>query len=321
MSLLLHSMLPMVIIILIGYRFGEKCLGENGAAILNKFVYYFGFPALIFTAIAGKKLHDLLNYRYMILFALGSFIVYYLCFVLFMRGFRHDKPNSSLRALAGAFPNCAYIGFPFVTALLGDEAIVPAVLATIFALFVLIGVIAYNDLLIHATEGVGSVFTGIAKAVFMNPIIVSFLAGFTVAAFQLKLPNALAQPFNYLGSAAVPVALLAIGQLMTGMKLGSNLKDIWLICAAKIVLQPAIVFALLLLSGLSPIWIVIGTIMAGLSTGLIIPTLADRFNAFKGGATEILIVSTVASLLTLSLWVLVLRHLYPDLPWHQASAF
>ena len=312
---IVQILLPIFIIILIGYVAGERTLGADQAKALNLFVYYFAFPALVINGLVDKSLDQIINSSF-ILGYLGASIVVFVG-VMFARKRLHVTQRT-LVALAASFPNCGYIGIPLITALFGVDMLLPAIVATVASLLHLL--VAVLMLEIQAQQHHESEERNLLRILLnslLNPMILCFIIGMLIAGAHVQLPASILRVLQLFSAACVPCALFAIGHnlALTKKEVGiswSAFTDIFLL---KNFIQGILTWLLLYILHVSPPWIVVGVLMSSLSTGVVLPIMAAKYNAYQHEAPQAVFLTTIASLISLSLWVFVLQYAYPHLLW------
>jgi hypothetical protein len=145
----------------------------------------------------------------------------------------------------------------------------------------------------------------LARQVFLNPLIVGCAAGFALAAIG-GLPAGLGPLVRVLGQASVALGLLAVGAALSLAALADRPGTQALVLAQKLLVMPALVWALALAFGLEPL----PTAMAVLFMAL--PTAATSYvmaRAMGGDARLMAAITTsehLAAAVTLPLWIALL---------------
>ncbi len=168
------------------------------------------------------------------------------CFVVYGIGraiafglFRMDGAAQSVFALGGIFSNNVLLGLPLAKVTLGDAAL-PAVSL----------VLVFNSLLLWtlatvtvewARQGAFS-WRGLSKTVVgvvLNPIVGSILLGTAYGFTGLPLPGFIDQTMELLGSAAIPLSLVALGMGLAGFGVAAGWRESAAMALVKLVVHPA----------------------------------------------------------------------------------
>ncbi len=276
------------VIVLVGWatrRWGG--LPENAEAVLGRLVYSVMTPCLLFSGVAAADLGVLLSEPLVVstAAALGCFGLH----VLIVR--RGDRGTRIVGALAAGYTNANYIGIPVATYVLGDAALV----VPIVMLQLLIVTPVALTLLEFATAGHAS-WRSTVTAPVRNPLIVAVVLGLVSSVTGLRLPAVLAHPIATIGSAAVPVVLIAFGMSLSGLRLlapGPDRVATITAVVLKTAGMPAFAFLLAVALGLARDATYAVTVLAGLPTAQNIFLYAQRFQTGLALARDAIFLSTV----------------------------
>lgn len=210
--------------------------------ILNRIAFKLATPALLFGVISQAKLEVLLSPSIVIQF-IGIGICFLITFLILRITSELKFVEISLASAASIWVNANNIGLPISIYVLGDGSYVaPTIL---YQILVFVPVMLF--ILDSYTGGKPPLLRIIAQP-FKNPITIASLLGLLVATFRIDVPEVIILPFEILGSAAIPMMLLALG-----IGLGANplptpedkpFKGFWFIFAMKVVGFPLIIFLL-----------------------------------------------------------------------------
>lgn len=316
MAFVFAIIFPVFGLVLAGYlsrRFGV--LGPAAASELNRFVVWLALPALLFQIMAKAQWSVLYQPGFIASFAaagLGLFVL-----VVTMAVWR-GKPlaDASVQALAAAYPNTGYMGFPLMLVLFGDSALVPTTIATMLVVCVMFGVaIVVIEAAKHALHE-GSyckAFGRIGWSLLKHPLIASPLLGIGVASSGWQLPASLLQFLSLLAAAASPCALVSLGLFLASHRPQQDKKAMpsrainlqaWLLTLLKLVALPLLtwVFAAWVFQ-LSTLHTQMAVILSALPTGTGPYMLADMYQRPSAVTARAILFSTVASVFTLAVLI------------------
>lgn len=294
---------PIYLIMAAGYmavRWGFFTREE--ARVLGRFVVNFCVPALVFRALSQRTLSEVLNGPYLAAYALGSLAVL-LSAVAYAHRLR-GKPMSlaALQGLGMSGSNSAFVGYPIILQLLGPPAGVALALTMMvenLLIMPLAFVLADSGGTLRWHRALAQAMRGLLK----NPMFIGILAGFTFALFDLHLPEVLDRTAQITATAASPLALFVIGASLVGLRLEGLRRDLAVVVLGKLVLHPVAVFlALLILPPLDPPLRVAAVVFAGMPMLSLYPALAQKYQQ-EGFCAAALLVATVLSFLTISVWI------------------
>lgn len=286
-------------------------LDESGLAWLNVFVIYFALPALIFLVVAATPLERLVNPSFVTATA-GVTLFCFLLMVLVGRlVFSADLRTAALQGTSASYGNVGYMGLPLAAAFFGPEAAVPAALVFCFDCTV--------EFILTATlAGIGSrthpsphVIAGkIARDVFTHPFIVATLLGIAASASGWSPDGGVKSILEMLMRAAGPVALFAMGVTVSLRRFGGVGRELPVLATIKVLLQPLLAYlAVAWFAAPDPVWLQVAVMMAALPTASNAFILARQYDAYVEGAGAAVIVTTVASVITVPLVVYALQRL------------
>lgn len=303
MGPVLQIVIPIFALILCGWGFARGgLLPAGGARAVGVFVFSLAIPALLFRAMA-RGLPEL-DQAWGLLAAYygGTCLIFLGAELLGRRPFGIGAAERAVMGMSAGFSNVVVIGLPLIALAYGPDGLVPAVLIIAFHAPSLI---TGTTLLVEVAQGHGEGGLRVARATFgslvRNPIVVGVLAGVVWGALGLGIPAPLGRFLDLLAGAAAPAALFALGASLVEFRIRGALRESLTVVVMKLALHPLLVWLLALVFGLPPLWTAIAVLCAGLPTGVNAFLLAQRHDVYvQRSATEVL-VSTLASVVTLSI--------------------
>jgi hypothetical protein len=277
------------VIVLAGWATGRWAgLPDTTEAVLGRLVYAVLTPCLLFTGVLAADVGALLSEPLAV--STAAALSCFAAHALIVR--RRDPGARIVGALAAGYTNANYIGIPVATYVLGDAALV----VPIVMLQLLIVTPLALTLLELATTGHASVRSTVTVPL-RNPLIIAVLLGALVAVTGLRLPAVLADPVAAIGSAAVPVVLIAFGMSLTGRRLldaGTDRVATITAVALKTAGMPALAFLLAHAVGLTRDATYAVTVLAALPTAQNIFLYAQRAGTGLTLARDTIFLSTLA---------------------------
>lgn len=303
---------PIYITIALGYVLTRRGLfARADMRVLGQFVINLALPALLFNALAQRKLGDILNGRYMLVYAIGSLATMGLGLLWARRGARQDATVSVFYAMGMCCPNSGFVGYPIALLVIGPVAGVMLGLNMIVENLLLIPLLLA---LAESSTGSGGRWHTVLRQSLVNlarnPMVLGLAAGFAVSALGWQMPSPVARTVTLFAQASAALSLFVIGGSLAGLHIAGLRKPVAQIAIGKLLLHPAAMLAALLLceaAGMVPMdpALRIGVVLAAASPMLgIFPILAQR-HGHDGLAAAALLGTTVGSFFTISalLWV------------------
>lgn len=299
------AIVPLFLLIFLGYLGKRTLFDVRMLPGLNQFVYYFAVPALLFKAASAEPVTRLLNGPALSAFLLGAGLTAALCWVVGRYLFGQHQPRQLIiRGLNGVFANYAYMGIPLAFAVLGESAHVATVSIILAGNIVLIG---GSQLLLELTShqriDKRALWLIIDRSLLRNPIVLATLIGLWVSANQLALPTPLVTLLDMLAPAAVPVALFCLGASLqiTGTSLSRG--ELGWMLLLKLFFHPLLTLLAFWLVGVDGVWMQTAVLLTALPTGALAHVVALKYDVFEKETSQIIVTSTLVSLISVSFWM------------------
>ncbi len=212
---LVDPIVPVFAIMAVGFALGRTgVLAVAEARTLNRVVMAVFLPILVFDLTSTARLDAFRPLPVLIYFG-AEMSVLALGFALGRFVFRLSAAESFLLAFGAIFTNTVMYVLPLSLLLYGEEAALPvASIVTLDSTLVFALAIVTTQLLTREAHPAAA-----AAALARNPIIVAIVFGLAVNLGGLALPAPLATFVDFNGAAAPPLALFALGVVMSATSL------------------------------------------------------------------------------------------------------
>lgn len=303
------SVFPVFGLVACGVLAGKFRLAHPSAShAINQFVYAFALPAMLFIAVYRGSLEEILS-GYFLLAVIVATLLTAVAGYVHSRYFLGDAPpESTMRALNASFANTGYLGIPLVTVAYGERAALPAALATVATNIVSFAVaIVALELFVNPRPGaVRRALGGVARSPLIWPIALAVV----LVALDIRIPVPVDRFATLLAAAAGPCALFAIGLFVSQLSIRAGIAASWPSTTLKLVVHPLLMAALaFLFLPVDPFWAKIGVICASLPLGATAFVLAQRYKLLEAETSTGAVVSTAASVVTVSIVILLVDYL------------
>ena len=296
-SVFLNVILPVFAIVALGSLLGGRL--QLQARTLTRTAYYVFVPAFIFQAISGAQVPLDAAMK-----MLGFIILTHLLAALIAGGIARllgrSKEMIAAFVMIAVFGNCGNYGLALVRFRLGDAALAPAtiyfVAITITAFVVCVGVAGW------AHGGSKGAIWGVLK----TPALWATLPALLVSSGGLSVPLMFARMIGLLADAMIPVMLFALGLQLVEQRRLIFSTDLLLASGLRLVLAPAIALLVALPLGLSQLEHASGVLQAAMPTAILVAIIAKENDIVPDFVTSVVVVSTLASLVTLTLLMVML---------------
>ena len=311
MSAVVNVALPVFALILAGWAAGRGgILGLTASEALNKFVYWFALPALLFGAMARTPLDEIIRLDFIAAFLISTLSVMALAGVLGMAIHRTSPAEATMQGMNAGFSNTGYMGIPLFAAAFGAPGVAAASLATVLVSTVIISVVVLILELLgvpaagrpaRRSDSRAGRMAGALAALAVNPLVLAPLLGLAWSMSGWPVPAPLGRFVDLLGAAAGPCALFAIGLFLAGQRLRANLAEVGWISVIKLIAHPVIIWLLVtFVFTMEPFWQMAAIMLAALPTGALTFVVAQRYQVYVERSSGVIFVSTIISVVTLS---------------------
>jgi malonate transporter and related proteins len=258
-------------------------------------------PALLFTTLSRTDPADLATPA-LAAFAAAALVTGAAGAALARWRWRWPLGETAVAALCASYVNAGNLGIPIAAYVLGDVAAVAPVL-----LFQTLLVAPLALAVLDRTGGEAQRRTGLGPArLFLfagrNPIMLGSAAGIAVAASGWRPPAEALRPIVLLGSAAVPVALLALGLALTGGRqpasAGRTVEPAYALVALKALVHPALAYLVARMLGLDGPALLAAAVTAALPTAQNVYVFAARYERAEPLARDVVLLSTLIAAAT-----------------------
>ncbi len=222
-------------------------MGQTAASELNRFVVWLALPALLFDIMANSNWSALYLPDFILVYLIGSVGLFVL--VLIWR-LKQGVPlaDASIDSVSAAYSNTGYVGFPLLFLVFGASSQVPTTIASIIVVSIVFAMaIILIETGLQAEASLRLKIKNVLKAVFLNPLIVSPIAGMLFALTSWQLPQGVETFLTLLSGAASPAALVSLGLFLADAVASSNnntaaaRQTAWQLTAIKLIAQPLLV--------------------------------------------------------------------------------
>lgn len=323
------SVAMLLLLLVPGYVLRKTRLVSDGAAKdLSGLLIYVGMPALIFYCMMDVDI-SLVSWQKAIICLLLSVIVHLTGFaaikLVLLKG--GDKARRAAASFSAMFSNCGFLGIPLTKiaiehcdAFAGDT---DAVLSDAM-LYVTLFNVVFN--LLNWTLGV-ALYGGAEKKTVMlrkalfNPCTVALVVAlpFTLTGLSLNEPfyvggqeiTQVASFIQYLYNICVPVSMCILGLRLADMKVKSMFTNGYAYAAlfVKMLAVPAVTTAICLLLhrffGIGGALVMSMVVMAATPSATTALAFAERFNGNTETAGECIVLSTVAAVVAVPLFLMI----------------
>lgn len=294
------SILPVFLVIGLGYlAFKKQLLPEGGHKTLAAFVFNFGLPAAIFSALSIKSVDQMWNTDYVILYSIGSLLAFTIVAVYGFLVLKRSAVESVILGLGGSFSNSLLIGFPIIYFLFGSAALVPFSLTLIVENLIMLPLLlGMADMAESQTQ---NKLKETLKNLVKNPIILSIGAGIAVSAMSIDPPETASRMIEMLANTVTGIALFTIGGGLVGVKMKGMKKEIGTVMLAKLFVHPMLILGMSLVwFDLQPTMSAVAVILASMPMFGVYAVIGQKYN-MGGLCSAVILPTTLFAIVTVSI--------------------
>ncbi|WP_151947871.1 AEC family transporter [Aliarcobacter butzleri] len=288
-ELLFNKLMPIVILIIIGYYWKKKELPFD-KDMISSLSMNLGTPALLIASINNK---DLTSENIITILIYGTIIIA-ICTILTIAYLKFE--NKPIRPFLQSFifPNTGGLGIPIVYVLLGQTAFVYAITFS-----VLINIY-------HFTIGLWLSNSSLnLKKALQTPVLYALVLALAFKGTNTQVPFIIEDVCKMLGGIVIPLLLIAFGSSLVGIKIGQNIKAVRM-GVVRVVLGFLVVYTIFYFGNFEPVLIYTLLIQYSMPIATTSYLFALRFN---GPSDEIAVMtasSTIAILFLLPVIIYVI---------------
>jgi len=307
LSMIVEALVPVAFVIVLGFLAGRLgVIKSANSSVLASLALDFCLPALLFAATANMTPPELENWRFFLGIAVGLLSIYLVGLVVAVVAFCKPIAAGSLQALNSAFPNMAFMGVPVLTAVIGTSATLSVVIGNLISSFVLLPITLTLLEAGKSQSGAGRAavaWKSVLGAV-KQPLVWAPLVGILLSVAQIPLPHVAAKSLNLIGESTSGVALFALGLVLSGQKLHIEV-PVLLNVVLKILAQPAMMWLLAVLLGVTGVYRREMVLLGALPTASMTAMFAVQYNVYVAESDATILLSTVISVATLGICIAV----------------
>lgn len=296
---------PVFLIIAVGYFARKlKIINEAFVDVTAKFVFQISLPVFVFLEISRLDMTQVFDVEQIIFVTLGTILTYIIIWIGTIPFIK--KPEDQSAFIQGAFRgNYAIVGLAIISNLFSAEALGKATLVLAFLLPVY-NILAVIVLTVPKHQGKIKI-RAITLEILLNPLILAVFVSLPISFLNLKLPVMIESTGTYFAELALPLALVGIGGSLNleNLKKASSLA--FTASAIKIILLPLFLTVAAYFCGYRGNDLGILFIVFGCPTAIASFVMADAMGANSKLAGNIIMITTLGSVFTISTGILILK--------------
>ncbi len=299
----LLALVPIGLLIAIGWSLNAmRFPGEPFWPLLDRLVYFVLLPVLLFKTtvksdvIVGTKI-------WMVVATVAALLALTFLLIVLRPVVASSGPAFS-SVVQGAVRVNVYAGLAVAAAVYGDQGVVLFSIVIAFAvpLDSVLSIAAINKYASATSLPAGTLL----RRVMRNPLILSLVAGFVLRSTGVTVSGSPMAVLDLLGSATLPLALMAVGAGISCDALSSMSRPLVVAVLARQIVLPSIVYGISHMIGLNGLERAAVLLHSALPTGPASYSVAKQMGGDAPLMANIITATTVFSLVSVPFWLSIL---------------
>ena len=301
-----NIVVPVFIIVALGYLLRKKNLiNDNFVSLSSKIVFNVSLPVLIFVEIAKINLDVILDFKLILFVYIGTLIAFFLIWIFSIPFIKEGKDQSVF--LQGSFRgNFAIVGLALIANLYGPEKLGKASLVLAFTV-PLYNVLAVIALTVPVRKEKNMDMKKTLWEILKNPLVLGVLVALPFSYFKIQINDLILTTANYVAALALPLALLGIGGFLNFDDVKEGFKLTGMSTIIKLIIIPSAATIAAYNLGFIGDNLGIIFILFGCPTAIASFIMAEAMGVNSKLAGNILLVTTVFSVFTISIGLFILK--------------
>lgn len=299
-----ETIFPILAIALFGYILARKKYFTQGECdAISKFVFTYAIPSLLFISTAKATIPEDMNWEFLFSYYIVVIIIYVLSICVGKYFFQYKAAQQSVLGMGAAYSNASIIGIPICSYALGEKALLPLfIIISVHNLSLFtIGTLAAERNTISASSFIQNI-TKLLIQLLTHPITGSLVLGGLINILDIEIYRPLENAISLMSSAAIPMALFALGMLLNKYKIQGNITPALVIVGFKVVLFPLLVWILVFqVFSIDPLWASTALLVSAMPVGITAYIFSLKYQVCEAPIATAIVISTLSSVVTLSI--------------------
>ncbi len=306
---ILYAIVPIIVVMLAGFISGKKGVftGED-AKKFNKGVLDYALPAALFVSIVQATREDLVkDIRLTLVSTVGIMACFMAVYFVFRMFKKNTGADAAVSALISGSPTIGFLGFAVLEPIFGTSPSVALVVAIVGIVVNAIGIPVGLSLMNASLEKQmpGKKHESAWKPVFHaleQPVAWAPILAVIWVVVGIPWPDYLSPSFNLIAKANASMAVFSAGITLSAIKFTVNWQSV-LGSIMKMVLMPAVMLVLGLLTHMDPLNLKMLVVAASLPPAFSGIIIADEYNTYVATGTSSLTLSVILFIGFCPLWI------------------
>lgn len=304
----LNATLPIFAVIAIGYILKQTgMLNDNFIEVANRFIFKVTLPILLFTDIGATNISKNFDGKYILFCAVVTTICFWTIWFI-TKKIMKDSSMIGAFVQASFRGSAAIFGIAFIQNIYGDAGMAPLMIIGSVPLYNIYSVIVLTFEGDNNEKGMDNIKKACINII-KNPIIIGILLGILESLLNINFPKIVDKTLENFAVIASPLALVTIGASFEGKKALAKIKPTLVSSFIKLIVQVALFLPLAVYFGFRDQKLIALLIMLGCPSTVSSYIMAKNMNNDGVLTSSIIVVTTLLSAFTLTIWIFILKSL------------
>lgn len=303
---ILNVVAPVFLLVVLGLALKKiRFINDTFVDLASKFVFNVSLPPFLFLKLYDADLKETFDVEFVLFNLIGTLLVFSFGWLASL--FLANKPEDKGVFIQGSFRgNYAIVGFAIILQMFGHAALAKASIALVF-LLPLYNLLAVIALTVPMNKNRNIQVKRTVLDIIKNPLIIGTLSAVPFSLFNIGIPESFRITGEHLSSIALPLALIGIGGSMNIEAIKKASRMAFNASLIKIIISPLILTSAAYLLGFrgEELGIIFVIFACPTAIASFVMTIAMGGNSKLAG--NIIVISTLGSVVTFSLGLLILR--------------
>lgn len=283
-----------------------KFISDDFLGQLNRFVFKFCLPLMLFQDIRTSYSGDFSNTKLILASIIGISVVIFLSFLIVPVLVKRKGQRGSI--IQGIYrSNFLIYGLPLATGMYGEAAIssISMLMGIMIPFYNIAAVIILS--IYSETETQKVTVKRILKDIVKNPLIIGCFFGILGGIIHLRLPTFIDLPLGQLARTAAPLALFVMGGEFKFRSLKNNLTKVIAVSICRLILVPVAALSIFIALGFRNVDLAVLVSIFATPTAMASYIMAKNMGNDGQLSAQIVVLTTACSSITIFFIILFLR--------------
>lgn len=297
LDVLVNPIIPVFAILAVGFILG-KCgwYTVEEARVLNRFAIRIPLPAMGFNLLVAAPV-DQFQWSVLGTYHATELCLYAASALIARHVFARDWAEAVLIGMVTVFVNHFLYVLPITLYLHGEAGALPVTAAVAIDSAI---VFSATMVLIEAIQAGRVRLLGVTRSILTNPIILSGIAGLGINLSGMTPPAPLLTFTGFIGQAAAPIALFALGVVLSASSIFGRNPAVWFFASVKLLAMPLILWLALARPAPGSDWPGLLLLTAAGPSGAMAFSIAMLYRIRTDTIAPIIVWTSVLSLITMA---------------------